>query len=48
MPEIRPGVDDDAAAVEADWLSAEATIDPETGERSDRFDTITPRKPAAQ
>jgi hypothetical protein len=44
---IRPGVDDDGddAIVGADWMSTEAAIDPDTGERSDPFETVRPVAP---
>ncbi|NNC14047.1 hypothetical protein HII28_19490 [Planctomonas sp. JC2975] len=42
---IRPGVDDDLAAgfEDAAWLSTEVSIDAETGERADPFQTVSAR-----
>ena len=44
MTPIRPDVDADLSAAFTDdpWLSTEASIDPESGERSDPFETISP------
>ena len=42
---IRPDVDADLAEDFTDdaWLSTEVSIDPETGERSDPFQTVSAR-----
>jgi hypothetical protein len=42
---IRPDVDVDGSAgfEDAVWLSTEVSIDPETGERSDPFETVSAR-----
>lgn len=43
----RPDEDDNVIALPilGDWVSTESTIDPDTGERSDPFETVRPVAP---